>query len=136
MGWADFAVAVGSILGALAVLWIYPATGYGDDFVAFLETRCGNALENQARIRLSPLKKFKNMFKKEARAPESAYVCTAGAASTTSYNRATSTALVRPRRTPWRKETKSSGSRPRARRSTRRSSRWKKTFGPPSTGLM
>ena len=52
MGWADFAVAVGSILGALAVLWIYPATGYGDDFVAFLETRCGNALENQARIRL------------------------------------------------------------------------------------
>ena len=42
-GWADFAVSVGSILGAFAVLWVYPATGYGDDFVAFLEARCGDS---------------------------------------------------------------------------------------------
>ena len=42
-GWADFAVSVGSILGAFAVLWVSPATGYGDDFVAFLEARCGDS---------------------------------------------------------------------------------------------
>ena len=42
-GWGDFAVSVGSILGAFAVLWVSPATGYGDDFVAFLEARCGDS---------------------------------------------------------------------------------------------
>jgi len=36
-GWLTFFAAVGTILSALAVLWIYPATGYSDDFVAFLE---------------------------------------------------------------------------------------------------
>jgi hypothetical protein len=36
-GWLTFFAAVGAILSALAVLWIYPATGYSDDFVAFLE---------------------------------------------------------------------------------------------------
>lgn len=36
-GWLTFSAAVGAILSALAVLWIYPATGYSDDFVAFLE---------------------------------------------------------------------------------------------------
>ena len=42
-GWAAFAAAVGAILTALAVLWIDPSTGYGDDFVAFLENHCGNS---------------------------------------------------------------------------------------------
>lgn len=37
-----FFAAVGTILSALAVLWIYPATGYADDFVAFLEDITGN----------------------------------------------------------------------------------------------
>jgi hypothetical protein len=32
---------VGAILSALAVLWIYAPTGYGDDFVAALEQLCG-----------------------------------------------------------------------------------------------
>jgi len=42
--WATFFVAVGTILSALAVLWIYPVTGYGDDFVAWLERSCnGNS---------------------------------------------------------------------------------------------
>ena len=36
-GWLSFFAAVGTILSALAVLWIYPATGYSDDFLAFLE---------------------------------------------------------------------------------------------------
>ena len=36
-GWLTFFAAVGAILSALAVLWINPATGYNDDFVAFLE---------------------------------------------------------------------------------------------------
>lgn len=36
-GWLTFFAAVGTILAAVAVLWIYPPTGYGDDFVAFLE---------------------------------------------------------------------------------------------------
>ena len=36
-GWNPFA-AVATILSAVAVLWIYPPTGYGDDFVHFLET--------------------------------------------------------------------------------------------------
>jgi len=39
--WLQFFVAVGSILSALAVLWIYPATGYADDFLAWIETMCG-----------------------------------------------------------------------------------------------
>ncbi|KAL9180326.1 hypothetical protein ACHAXT_008296 [Thalassiosira profunda] len=37
-GWVTFFAAVGTILTAVAVLWIYPPTGYGDDFVHFLET--------------------------------------------------------------------------------------------------
>ena len=32
---------MGTILGALAVLWIYAPTGYGDDFVFALEQLCG-----------------------------------------------------------------------------------------------
>ena len=39
--WLQFFVAVGSILSALAVLWIYPATGYADDFMAWIEGVCG-----------------------------------------------------------------------------------------------
>ena len=39
--WLTFFAAVGTILGALAVLWIYPVTGYGDDFVAWLEQIAG-----------------------------------------------------------------------------------------------
>ena len=34
MDWLTFHAAVGTILTALAVQWINPATGYGDDFVA------------------------------------------------------------------------------------------------------
>mmetsp|Transcript_16491 Transcript_16491/g.29778 ORF Transcript_16491/g.29778 Transcript_16491/m.29778 type:complete len:397 (+) Transcript_16491:48-1238(+) len=37
-GWVTFFAAVATILTAVAVLWIYPPTGYGDDFVYFLET--------------------------------------------------------------------------------------------------
>jgi len=40
-GWLTFIAAVGTILSALAVLWIYPPTGYSDDFVAFLEDLTG-----------------------------------------------------------------------------------------------
>ena len=40
-GWLQFSAAVGLILTALAVLWIYSPTGYGDDFVALLESLCG-----------------------------------------------------------------------------------------------
>jgi len=40
-GWLQFFVAVGSILSALAVLWIYPATGYSDDFQSWLEGNAG-----------------------------------------------------------------------------------------------
>mmetsp|Transcript_5432 Transcript_5432/g.12376 ORF Transcript_5432/g.12376 Transcript_5432/m.12376 type:complete len:388 (+) Transcript_5432:128-1291(+) len=36
-GWVTFFVAVGTILTAVAVLWIYPVTGYADDFVYFLD---------------------------------------------------------------------------------------------------
>lgn len=36
-GWLTFYAAVGTILTAVVVLWIYPATGYGDDFLSFLE---------------------------------------------------------------------------------------------------
>lgn len=37
-GWVTFFAAVATILTAVVVLWIYPPTGYGDDFVHFLET--------------------------------------------------------------------------------------------------
>ena len=40
--WATFFAAVGTILSALAVLWIYPATGYSDDFLAWLESAAGS----------------------------------------------------------------------------------------------
>jgi len=40
-GWLTFFAAVGTILTALGVLWIYPATGYSDDFLAFLEDVAG-----------------------------------------------------------------------------------------------
>jgi len=39
--WLTFFAAVGTILSALAVLWINPATGYGDDFLAWLEGVAG-----------------------------------------------------------------------------------------------
>jgi zeta-carotene isomerase len=39
--WLTFFAAVGTILSFLAVLWIYPVTGYSDDFVAFLEGAFG-----------------------------------------------------------------------------------------------
>lgn len=39
--WLTFFAAVGTILSALAVLWIYPVTGYGDDFLAWLEKSAG-----------------------------------------------------------------------------------------------
>jgi zeta-carotene isomerase len=40
-GWFTFSAAVGTILTAVAVLWVYHPTGYSDDFVAFLETIAG-----------------------------------------------------------------------------------------------
>jgi len=36
-GWVNFSLAVSAILTALAVLWIYPATGYSDDVLYWLE---------------------------------------------------------------------------------------------------
>lgn len=36
-GWVTFFAAVTAILAAVAVLWIVPSTGYGDDFVRYLE---------------------------------------------------------------------------------------------------
>jgi zeta-carotene isomerase len=36
-GWITFLVAVGAILSAVAVLWINPSTGYGDDLIRYLE---------------------------------------------------------------------------------------------------
>ena len=36
-GWTSFFAAVGAILTAVAVLWVYPPTGYADDFQAALE---------------------------------------------------------------------------------------------------
>jgi len=39
--WLTFIAAVGAILSVLGVLWIYPSTGYGDDFVAYLERLAG-----------------------------------------------------------------------------------------------
>lgn len=40
-GWASFFAAVGAILTAVAVLWVYPPTGYADDFQAALEAAAG-----------------------------------------------------------------------------------------------
>jgi len=40
-GWLTFSAAVGTILTAVAVLWVYPNTGYADDFTAFLEELAG-----------------------------------------------------------------------------------------------
>jgi zeta-carotene isomerase len=40
-GWFTFSAAVGTIMTAVAVLWVYSPTGYGDDFVAFLENIAG-----------------------------------------------------------------------------------------------
>uniref|UniRef100_A0A7S2VDV2 NnrU domain-containing protein n=1 Tax=Entomoneis paludosa TaxID=265537 RepID=A0A7S2VDV2_9STRA len=40
-GWFTFSAAVGTILTAVAVLWVYPPTGYADDFLAFLESIAG-----------------------------------------------------------------------------------------------
>jgi zeta-carotene isomerase len=36
-GWFTFSVAVGTIMTAVAVLWVYSPTGYADDFMNFLE---------------------------------------------------------------------------------------------------
>ena len=40
-GWLTFSAAVGTILTAVALLWVYSPTGYGDDFLAFLEQISG-----------------------------------------------------------------------------------------------
>mmetsp|Transcript_4633 Transcript_4633/g.6854 ORF Transcript_4633/g.6854 Transcript_4633/m.6854 type:complete len:385 (+) Transcript_4633:106-1260(+) len=40
-GWLTFFAAVGTILIAVAVLWVYPPTGYADDFTALLESVAG-----------------------------------------------------------------------------------------------
>mmetsp|Transcript_29646 Transcript_29646/g.60156 ORF Transcript_29646/g.60156 Transcript_29646/m.60156 type:complete len:409 (-) Transcript_29646:108-1334(-) len=40
-GWLTFFAAVGAILTAVAVLWVYPPTGYADDFQALLEDVAG-----------------------------------------------------------------------------------------------
>ena len=40
-GWFTFSAAVGTIMTAVAVLWVYPPTGYADDFLAFLENLAG-----------------------------------------------------------------------------------------------
>ena len=37
VGWVTFFAAVATILTAVAILWVYPNTGYGDDFIDFLE---------------------------------------------------------------------------------------------------
>jgi zeta-carotene isomerase len=42
-GWASFFAAVGAILTAVAVVWIYPPTGYSDDFQAALEAAAGGS---------------------------------------------------------------------------------------------
>jgi len=39
--WQRFSAAVALVLGALYVLWVRADTGYGDDFMAALETFCG-----------------------------------------------------------------------------------------------
>jgi hypothetical protein len=40
-GWFTFSAAVATILTAVAVLWVYPPTGYADDFTALLENIAG-----------------------------------------------------------------------------------------------
>jgi len=40
-GWFTFSAAVATILTAVAILWIYPPTGYADDFLAGLENLGG-----------------------------------------------------------------------------------------------
>lgn len=40
-GWFTFSAAVGTILTAVTFLWIYPVTGYADDFLAALEQIAG-----------------------------------------------------------------------------------------------
>jgi len=40
-GWFTFSAAVATILTAVAVLWVYPSTGYADDFLHSLETVAG-----------------------------------------------------------------------------------------------
>jgi zeta-carotene isomerase len=40
-GWFTFSAAVGTIMTAVAVLWVYPPTGYADDFLASLENIAG-----------------------------------------------------------------------------------------------
>jgi hypothetical protein len=40
-GWFTFSVAVATILTAVAILWIYPPTGYADDFLAAIEDFTG-----------------------------------------------------------------------------------------------
>lgn len=40
-GWFTFSAAVGTIMTAVAVLWVYHPTGYSDDFLAFLEDIAG-----------------------------------------------------------------------------------------------
>jgi zeta-carotene isomerase len=40
-GWFTFSAAVATILTFVAVLWVYPPTGYADDFLASLETIAG-----------------------------------------------------------------------------------------------
>ncbi|CAB9528579.1 isomerase activity [Seminavis robusta] len=40
-GWYTFCAAVATILTAVAVLWVYPPTGYADDFTAGLESIAG-----------------------------------------------------------------------------------------------
>jgi len=40
-GWYTFSLAVGAILAAVAILWVYPVTGYADDFTNFLEKISG-----------------------------------------------------------------------------------------------
>lgn len=40
-GWLTFSAAVGTIMTAVVILWIYPQTGYADDFLNFLEGIAG-----------------------------------------------------------------------------------------------
>ena len=41
IGWFTFSAAVATILTAVAVLWVYPATGYADDFLHWIEGLVG-----------------------------------------------------------------------------------------------
>jgi zeta-carotene isomerase len=41
-GWFTFLAAVGAIMMAVAVLWVYPPTASADNFLAFLEPVAGN----------------------------------------------------------------------------------------------